>query len=762
MANTKNIASKDILARLLAGENLTVIHCAKADTASFDTRDRVLTLPVWENMTDSMYDMLIGHEVGHALYTPWTERDEAANGIAAAYDIGGKNPATARVAMDYLNVVEDVRIERMIQESFPGLRRDFFAAYTEMIEQDFFGIKGKNVADLPFIDRLNVHFKTNNASARLVKFNAEEQVFVDKIASASTFDEVVTVAQDLFAYCGNKKNDNQDQGDQEQVQVDSNLDSADQGDQEQNPDQSPSNKSNNAQTSGASGENTPTDLQGEKGAGKTPSTNNPSQSHGASQMNPTPAAPTTTKALSDNIQKSHGSKSKVSLTIELDTPIIANIIHPYNLVMNEIEAHINAFRPQMPASGCAWAKSGAEYMESQIKALNSFLAETAPTVSYMVKQFEMKKAAQVSQRTRVSRSGVIDPVRMSNYKIMDDIFRSSTSVEAGKNHGIVLFLDWSSSMAPILQNTAKQLILISMFCKKVGIPFEVYAFSSVATIKKDIVTQKNGYGSVDSKSQWTRNGNENTILSARMSPFCLINLLSSKMKNTEFKRGLSNFWALVASCSNYSDGSFTPREYGLGSTPLDESIVAAMTIVPKFREANNLQIVNTIFLTDGESSACSRISEMHYHSVPGVTSNFIIDPKTRKSFKVTKHTTDTLIEILRDNAKTNVIGFHLIDRKNFPQWMAQTFDTKTHSYCDVPGADEMRQSWTKNGYFHSPFSGYNEHYVIQSVIEDPSSKFDQLTPGVSATRIVNAMIKDAAAVSASRAIFGRMIDLIAR
>ena len=61
---------KDLLAKLLATEDVTVMH-ANAKTASFDVKNRVLTLPVWNDMTNETYDHLTGHEVGHALYTPF-------------------------------------------------------------------------------------------------------------------------------------------------------------------------------------------------------------------------------------------------------------------------------------------------------------------------------------------------------------------------------------------------------------------------------------------------------------------------------------------------------------------------------------------------------------------------------------------------------------------------------------------------------------------------------------------------------------------
>ena len=63
---------KGQLARLLATEDLIVEH-RSVDTASFNVQTRVLTLPTWEKAGEEVYDTLVCHEVGHALYTPDVE-----------------------------------------------------------------------------------------------------------------------------------------------------------------------------------------------------------------------------------------------------------------------------------------------------------------------------------------------------------------------------------------------------------------------------------------------------------------------------------------------------------------------------------------------------------------------------------------------------------------------------------------------------------------------------------------------------------------
>ena len=120
MADVKTVSpggSLDKLAKLLAAENIMVEH-KPIKTAYFDVKNRVLALPMWKEMTETLYHMLVLHEVGHALETP-------ADGWKGAIDKvkeEEKSQRTADTFQGYLNVVEDARIERKIKTKFPGCR----------------------------------------------------------------------------------------------------------------------------------------------------------------------------------------------------------------------------------------------------------------------------------------------------------------------------------------------------------------------------------------------------------------------------------------------------------------------------------------------------------------------------------------------------------------------------------------------------------------------------------------------------------------
>ena len=100
---------------------------------------------MWEKASETVYDMLVGHEVGHALYTPdedWTKKCKA--------------------PPQFVNVVEDVRIEKLMKRRYMGLSKSFYKGYKELSEKDFFCLEGEDMDKMNLADRINLHFKIGN------------------------------------------------------------------------------------------------------------------------------------------------------------------------------------------------------------------------------------------------------------------------------------------------------------------------------------------------------------------------------------------------------------------------------------------------------------------------------------------------------------------------------------------------------------------------------------------------------------------------
>ena len=171
---------KGTLAKLLAQEDLIVEH-RQVETAQFDVEKRILPLPMWEKAEASVIDMLIAHEVGHALYTP-NEWD-----------------FVKEIPLSYVNVVEDVRIEKLMKRRYAGIVKTFYNGYKDINKKDFFQLQFADLEEFALIDRINLFYKVG--SFWDIPFNnAQEIAFRDECAVVETFDQVKDLARRIAKY----------------------------------------------------------------------------------------------------------------------------------------------------------------------------------------------------------------------------------------------------------------------------------------------------------------------------------------------------------------------------------------------------------------------------------------------------------------------------------------------------------------------------------------------------------------------------------
>ena len=220
MADTNLKEFKSQLAKLMANENIQIEH-QKISTAKFDVKNRVLYLPIWTDMTGYTYDLLCGHEVGHALFTPEEGWHDAVVDKAK-----GKN------YKNFLNVVEDARIEKRVQRKYPGLKQSFKKAYADLMKKDFFGIGKRDINSFPFIDRLNLFTKSQYVLP--VDFDEYETKLLEKVKAAESWDDVVAVTKEIYDYSKDEQLDYEDElsfdinlGDDEELEADDEFDSED-------------------------------------------------------------------------------------------------------------------------------------------------------------------------------------------------------------------------------------------------------------------------------------------------------------------------------------------------------------------------------------------------------------------------------------------------------------------------------------------------------------------------------------------------------
>jgi hypothetical protein len=726
---TSLFEQKSTLAKLLAQENIIVEH-RNVPTAYFDLKSRTMTLPFWTVMDGEIYDLLVGHEVGHAQYTPMQ---------------GWHDAVTAnRVLKDYLNVIEDARIERKIKEKFPGLRRSFNLAYKQLHEQDFFALAGRDLSGLKLIDRINIFFKLG--AHIKVGFNQDELKFIDRISAAESWEEVEAIANDVLAYAKDhpqeqKPNDESsddefddseesdgfgdsdesnefddeefDAGDSESSDEDSDVDSSDfpfENDVDSDSDNSSDEDSNDDSNGSDDGDKADDDLKSD-----------------------------TDRAFRRNESKLVNNSDK--RTVIANLPVFNDsYLVSYKKVQKIISDHITT---------SAVRNTGIN--ELVRKLVVDFKKRTTPVINYMIKEFEMRKNASQLARGKSAKSGKINPSKLARFNLDQDIFKRITTVPQGQNHGMVIFIDLSGSMHTIIKQTFEQALLLAEFCRKTNIPFDIYGFS-------DNDYSRTEYG-IEGDYMEKKDGD----LLGYNKRFALKHYLSSSMTNTDYRTATSNM-LFVGEAHNYYSSRWTqqlsvPLAESLNGTPLNEALTASIDVVSKFKSAFKLDIVNAIFLTDGIAGNFygKHDDSLKYgYDYISADDTFYLQhaaTKTRVQCKYAAKqscddfvTSRAIIEIAKKVTGAKYTGYYICHHKRD---IAEANYNYEFNYVDRKTMSEQKASFTKNvtsnGFYSSHKFGFDEYFFVTSdnmKVEDKGIVVDKTKNNKGAiSRAFNASLK---------------------
>ena len=697
--------SKSLLAKLMATENL-VVEQRKVQTAMFDVKSRVLTIPQLDkSISGYLYDLFVGHEVGHALYTPL-------DGLIRARQ--------EKISQAVTNVVEDSRIERKIKNKYPGLRSSFIRAYKELLEKDFFGTQGVDLNTLPFLDRMNLFCKGGPAQG--IDFSPFEKNLLEMVETTETYDDVIRVSKLVAQYAKEEKEeqrqrmleegvmDENDDFDEEEFEDDNGEFDYD---QDFDGEESESKEDGDDVDQGG-------DSDDEESEDDTKDEKSPSGTSGGQQGD---NDETEIRSLTDENYKKNESK----LFAKDDSAYYYGNIPDVDL-SQAIMDYKKVF---------ATYKESTKHIPLRTENFQKFRKETSKVVSYMVKEFELRKNADQMKRASIAKTGELNMNKVFSYKFNDDIFKKMTIVPNGKSHGLVMFLDWSGSMSGHLENTMKQLITMVMFCKKVNIPFDVYAFTSESP-----------------EAYWKRDFKDGDI---QMKEFQLLNIFSSRMSAVEFTYAANVMVDVATSRYSYC------RLFAMGGTPLNESIIAAMKLVPEFQKKYKLQVVNTVFLTDGEGHRLNTVynssdSLMDWKS--GSSKTMIIrDPVTKhqeivEDYSNTKYTA-AFIKLLKARTHCNILGFYVLSGREFGR----------AAYILLPRAanvDALKIQFRKEKSLVITNAGFDEYYMLRSESLDVDEDTEFVVKENATTRgLVSAFSKYTKNRLNNRVVLNRFIGMIA-
>ncbi|MFN4975290.1 MAG: hypothetical protein ACK5GV_08605 [Bacteroidota bacterium] len=645
---------RETLAKLMANENLSVTHSPRAKTASFDVKSRNLILPVWKDSDESVYTLLISHEVGHALYTPFEELMSALNENAQLKHI--------------INVVEDVRIEKLIQKKYPGIKYQFKRGYMFLFNNNFFGTKDRDESTYNLLDRLNIHFKVGGFGWQTISFTPEESQWVDKIHCCETFSDVVRVSKELLNYIKDSEdfeNNNTNQQSTEQSAESSNVNSESTEVKQQS--ESTDNESNHTSPESSSEDNISVEPEESQENSTTAPTNNSTNIESETQ-----------NSLETNISNSLIDQCEKYVKLKIPNINFTKYIVDYKTIHKKIDEYY---------------KSKAQVASQEIlQAVQKFKASVALSVNSMANIFEMKKRASLYTKSKTDKTGQIDMNKVHSYRYNDNIFKRITVVPEGKSHGMVMFFDMSSSMEHTISSCIEQILVLCMFCKKINIPFDVYGFSdSESPICKS----------------YHEEGSINTLHIDKA--FKFRHYMSSKMTNIEYEKA---FFNMIQLSTSYSNSFFWPVPPGerLCSTPLVPCILMSKNVISAFKNAYNLDIVNAIYLTDGDDTHGILGHDYKEPYKRKMTKIVLTSDKTNKDYvaKLANEYTSVknLFKIVKDETGANIISFYLLHG---------SIERHKHILDGKVSNDDFSKFFKDNNfYYFSKHLGYDSYYIIKS------------------------------------------------
>lgn len=648
------------LPKLLAKENITIRH-GNYQTPWFDIKNRVLGLPLWKDMGKDVYDLFVGHEVGHALETPYEGWHDSPEKLAGC-------------PRSYINVIEDARIERKVKARYPGLVGPFARAYAKLFDDNFFGTDNiDDLSKLKVIDKINLQAKVG---AHLnLEFNDQEQEFLDRANSTEDFQEVLELVKDIVAYdktqeeeepepeSDEPENEN-DEGAESEESDSSNDGEGDQENQEETD--SPSVGSDDSEEEEDDSEQEP-----QKGAGGDVSITDEAF-----------------RANESSLLDVDQNGDQILVVEDINKTVKKRIVIPYAEVKKQRE------------------DSQKNLHSSQVKEIEmaeldfpKAIKDIKRNVAIAVKEFEMRKAATQWAKASIAKTGVIDVNKLHAYRTNDDIFKQTTRLYDAKSHGMIMMIDYSGSMYDSLPHVLDQLIHLVLFCKQVNIPFDVYAF----TTTNDAL---NFYNLRD----------EGLLLDGDMDldNIALPLLTSSKLKKKDFDESVKALW-LRSKVSQWTGREMIGRIEDFGSTPLNQALVVAHDLVKEFKVKNQVEKMNLVILSDGESNSLQAYSDSKLQdnkletrgSYKGV--NLIVDRKIVKA-ESNRGVAQALLENISKRYATNTIGFFMADdNRMFNHKISQIHDS-----WDDKFRNEANKEYRKNKcVVRKDALGYKEFYLIK-------------------------------------------------
>lgn len=685
----------DLVAKLLATENLN-IYRKNVSKSKFDLKTRTLTIPLWNGLSNDAETVLLAQEVGHAIYS--TDKLDSLVG-------------SDKLLKQYSSIVDDIRVEKLLKRKYPGIAKNFANGYVDLAKKGFF--KGFNPNEANLIDKINMYNKLGYESG--VSFNEDESSLLSRVNACSSEQDVYDAAVAILEYSkqSNKDTTNDESNDESDGEPSDkpNPDLSNETKRDLRPEESGSSDGEGEQKEDSDGDEEDGDSEGELEAT-------------ASSTKSDEELESKTYDSMENSQKFINTNDEI-VYCTIDENISKDRIISYKTIIDELNI-----------------------TNSNSHNFNKFYVDMNSTVSYLTKEFEMRKNAQQLKRAAVSKSGALDMRKLYAYKLKDELFKSVTSLPNGKNHGMLFLLDWSGSMTDILDDTIEQLLPLVLFCRKNQIKHKVLAFTDEYKNVK-----------IEPHRRDRANKLSNGVLRNELAKFSLLEFFSDSMTNAEFKAMAARLHKTktVTSKSNYQ----------LGGTPLTSALGFMSVYIGDYIRETRVEKMSLITLTDGASDMTGIHDNANHR---GLATHILKDDRTKKEYRFSDNDsslqTYAVSNLIKDRYDMSTIGF-FISSDRIMTASDYSYLQRRHSLSNYYTSkkfkplSEVNDLINKNGFFPLENTAMSEFFVIPSKSLSNKSTSLDVNFSMSQEEISDAYVGQMSSKIKSKILLNRFVELIA-
>jgi hypothetical protein len=206
-----------------------------------------------------------------------------------------------------------------------------------------------------------------------------------------------------------------------------------------------------------------------------------------------------------------------------------------------------------------------------------------------------------------------------------------------------------------------------------------------------------------------------------------------------------------------------PNNYSLGGTPLNDTIVVAKSVIEEFKMKSRAQIVNAIFLTDGQSNRCHNYldsnNEVNRFADKSV---HIDDPATRMRIYPHERSrrdgmTSMLLVALKKSLGINLLGFFLTSGSG-----RRSASNLSYVMNRYPNEEDI-SSFRKNKFLIESGTAYDELYIVNTkgLEIDEVDYMDSVEAGSSKAEIRKALKKNTKGKLQNRILLNAFIEKVA-